>query len=114
MKQLKVNLPQDLRAKLDAACGAAKRTLANEVRRRLIASFAEVTSDEFTLDKFSNELRRLHCIDGDQVPELSLERAERFVRNPVDFFVRADDQTQQAIWRAMERDRRRWQEASGQ
>jgi hypothetical protein len=41
MKQLKVNLPTDLRDKLEAASEAANRTLADEIRRRLMASFAE-------------------------------------------------------------------------
>jgi hypothetical protein len=28
-----------------------------------------------------------------------------FVRDPVQFFIRADDKTQQAIWDAMQRDK---------
>jgi hypothetical protein len=62
---------------------------------------------EVTLAEFSNELRRLHCIDGWMIPELQGERLDRFLRNPVQFFLRADDPTQQAIWAAMVRDKHR-------
>jgi hypothetical protein len=62
-----------------------------------------------TLAEFSNELRRLHCIDAFMVPELSEARGLAFVRNPVQFFIHADDATQKAIWDAMERDRRRFE-----
>jgi hypothetical protein len=64
-----------------------------------------------TLAEFVNELRRLHCIDGWYIPELSPERQQRFVDNPVQFLIRADDETQEAIWRAMERDREHWAKA---
>jgi len=58
-----------------------------------------------TLAEFLNELKRLHCIDGWHVPELDARRQEAFVANPVQFLLCADDDTQDAIWRAMERDR---------
>jgi hypothetical protein len=60
-----------------------------------------------TLAEFSNELRRLHCIDGWMIPELQGDRLDAFLRNPVHFFLRADDATQEAIWAAMVRDKNR-------
>jgi hypothetical protein len=39
MKQFKLALPIELRAQLDAASAAADRTVADEIRRRLMASF---------------------------------------------------------------------------
>ncbi|HKV66430.1 MAG TPA: hypothetical protein VJN66_08625 [Rhodanobacteraceae bacterium] len=55
-----------------------------------------------------NELRRLHCIDGWCVPELSPSKQTAFVGNPVAFLLRADDQTQAHIWAAMRRDAAAW------
>ena len=58
-----------------------------------------------TQHEFINELKRLHCIDGWCIPELSPHRQQAFVSNPVQFLIRADDETADAIWRAMERNR---------
>lgn len=65
-----------------------------------------------TLREFRNELQRLHCIDGDMVPELPPHRAAAFVSNPVQFFLRADDATQRAIWNAMQADAQAWADRS--
>ena len=62
-----------------------------------------------TMHEFLNELARLHCIDC--VPELSVERAAKFIEDPVGFLLRSDDETREAIWRAMEADRIRMQDA---
>jgi hypothetical protein len=62
-----------------------------------------------TFYEFSDAVRRIHRIDGDMVPELSPERQRAFVANPVQFFIRGDDDARKAIWDAMERDRRRWE-----
>ena len=45
MRQVNVSLPDDLRAKLDAASSAAGHTLATEIRDRLERSFALVQPD---------------------------------------------------------------------
>jgi hypothetical protein len=42
VKQLKVNLPTDLRAKLEASSKAADRTLADEIRQRLEQTFQPI------------------------------------------------------------------------
>lgn len=64
-----------------------------------------MTLHKMTLHEFLNELRRLHCIEGYDIPELRPHRQAAFVRDPVQFLIRADDATAEAIWRAMERDR---------
>lgn len=58
-----------------------------------------------TLAEFHNELRRLHCIGDGGLPGLEPLQQMQFLRNPVQFFLRADDAQQRAIWDAMVRDR---------
>lgn len=48
---------------------------------------------------FANMLRSLYNIDGWQLPQLSQYRQQEFMRQPVDFFLRADEEQQAAIWR---------------
>jgi hypothetical protein len=48
MKQLKVSLPDDLRAQLDLAAMAAGNSVAEEIRRRLERSFAQDAVEEKT------------------------------------------------------------------
>jgi hypothetical protein len=48
MKQLKVALPDDLRARLDAASAKSGRSVADEIRMRVEASFARDALDEST------------------------------------------------------------------
>lgn len=61
-----------------------------------------------TQHEFINELKRLHCIEGWSIEGLSQERQAQFVVAPVQFLLRADDETQRQIWLAMERDREKW------
>jgi hypothetical protein len=62
-----------------------------------------------TLAEFSNELRRLHCIGDGGLPGLEPLQHTQFLRNPVQFFLRADDAQQHAIWDAMVLDRMHWE-----
>lgn len=48
---------------------------------------------------FLNMLRSLHNIDGYQLPELTWGQQLDFVQNPVRFFMQAEDELQDAIWR---------------
>lgn len=48
---------------------------------------------------FTNMLRSMFNIDGHQLPELSNMDQSRFLVDPVRFFIRADDEQQDAIWR---------------
>ena len=62
-----------------------------------------------TLAEFSNCLRRLHCIDGWQLPETWPPGAiDSFLNDPVHYFLRCDDEKQQVIWDAMEEDAKRF------
>lgn len=57
-----------------------------------------------TQDQFLNALCILYSIDGWQLPELlNGEQQRAFVRNPVDYFLRAPDAQQAAIWREIEK-----------
>jgi hypothetical protein len=53
-----------------------------------------------------NRLKSLHGIDHHLLPELTDEQWARFRDDPVRFFLRADDPTQAAIWREIERRQR--------
>jgi|SRR5262249_45249678 len=50
MKQLKVSLPDDLRARLDAASAKSGASVAEEIRNRVEASFAREAADQPTRD----------------------------------------------------------------
>ena len=50
MKQLKVALPDDLRARLETASSRSGRSLADEIRARVEASFAQEAVDKPTRD----------------------------------------------------------------
>ena len=50
MKQLKVSLPDDLRAQLDAASAKSGRSVAEEIRSRVEGSFAREVADRPTRD----------------------------------------------------------------
>ena len=50
MKQLKVSLPDDLRARLDAASAKSGLSVAEEIRSRVEASFAREAADKPTAD----------------------------------------------------------------
>lgn len=50
MKQLKVSLPDELRARLDAASAESGRSLGDEIRTRVEASFAREAVDQPTRD----------------------------------------------------------------
>lgn len=56
-----------------------------------------------TQAQFLNCLRILHSIDGWQVPELSSDQQRSFMRDPVDYFLRAPDHQQAVIWREIEK-----------
>jgi hypothetical protein len=51
--------------------------------------------------EFSNRLRSLFNIDGDLLPELTPEEQIAFVRDPVRYFIKANDTA--AIWREIEK-----------
>lgn len=48
---------------------------------------------------FANMLRSLHNIEGYQLPELDRSQWPVFMRNPVEYYIRADEEQQAAIWR---------------
>src|SRR5262245_20498236 len=50
MQRLKVALPDDLRAQLDAASAKSDRSVAEEIRNRIEASFTRETADQPTRD----------------------------------------------------------------
>jgi hypothetical protein len=52
MKQLKVNLPDDLRARLDAASAKSGQSVAEEIRSRVEQSFAQEAVDKPARDLF--------------------------------------------------------------
>lgn len=67
-----------------------------------------------TFSEFHNALRILNSIDADEFrgairecedgASLTLDGAfQRFVEHPVRFFLRADDQSAEALWRIIER-----------
>lgn len=56
-----------------------------------------------TQAQFLNALRILHSIDGWRLPGLTGAEQYAFVRTPVDYFLRAPDDQQAAIWREIEK-----------
>ena len=48
--------------------------------------------------KFQNQIRSLFCIEGFEIEGLSKEKQQSFVRDPVAFFIRCDDETAEKIW----------------
>lgn len=52
--------------------------------------------------EFLNRLRSLHCIDGYLLPQLTASQQLEFVRNPVRYFMQADKDQSDAIWRRIE------------
>ncbi len=56
--------------------------------------------------QFLNCLRSLHNIDGYQLPELNWGQQLDFVQRPVKYFIQADDEQQDAIWREVEKRQR--------
>jgi plasmid stability protein len=50
MQRLKIALPEELRAQLDAASAKSGRSVADEIRRRVEASFAQEVVDKPTRD----------------------------------------------------------------
>jgi hypothetical protein len=51
------------------------------------------------MDAFLNMLKTLHCIDGWDVETfLSEAQTGAFLTDPVKFFLKADDPTQEKIW----------------
>lgn len=54
-----------------------------------------------TQHEFLNRLRSLQLIDPDELA-LPKDKAQQFARDPVRFFMRADDPTAAAIWDAIE------------
>lgn len=56
-----------------------------------------------TQHHFHNALRVLRNIDPDEVPFLDQGRWLKFEADPVSFFIRADQETADAIWAVVER-----------
>ncbi len=54
-----------------------------------------------TCDEFLNRIRSLHCIEPAALM-LTPVQAAQFDRNPVRFFMKADDKTAAAIWSAID------------
>ena len=52
---------------------------------------------------FQNRIRSLSNIDGYLLPELSQDEQAAFLRDPVGFFLRANDAQADAIFREVER-----------
>ena len=50
-----------------------------------------------------NRIRSLFNIDGYLLPELSLSEQERFLRDPVRYFINADEPQSDAIFREIEK-----------
>lgn len=48
---------------------------------------------------FSNQIKSLFNIDGYQLPELSDDHKSQFLRDPVHYFMRAEEVQQEAIYR---------------
>lgn len=55
-----------------------------------------------TRDEFSARLRSLFNIDHADVKWITPIEYQRFARDPVGFFIRADDETQEQIWTVVE------------
>jgi hypothetical protein len=52
---------------------------------------------------FLNRVRSLFNIDGYRLPELTEEQRGKFLRDPVRYFIGADDMQAAAIWREIEK-----------
>lgn len=53
-----------------------------------------------TRDQFHNGIRVLFNLDAPDLAEVGIvdEQALRFISNPIDFFIRCDDATCNALW----------------
>lgn len=48
--------------------------------------------------KFQSYIRNLYCIEGFEIEGLTPEGQQSFVRDPIGFFLRCDDETAEKIW----------------
>lgn len=56
--------------------------------------------------EFRNRLRSLFNIDGPLLPELTTQQQRQFEDDPVRYFMRADREQSDAIWREVEKRQR--------
>jgi len=57
-----------------------------------------MTEPFISCHRFQNMIRSFHCIEGFEIPCLSPEQQSQFVRDPVNFFLKCEDQTAEFIF----------------